>query len=128
LHFICFNTQIGRQFEFIQHTWMNSSKFDGLYEDDDPLTGPRGANAEMRGGAFTVQREPVRKRVTGMPRFVTVRGGGYFFMPGIRAVRYIASQPAAALRSASTAGRQSTSARPAAASQVLASAASAVRS
>ena len=25
-----------------------------------------------------------------MPRFVTVRGGGYFFMPGISAVRYLA--------------------------------------
>jgi hypothetical protein len=29
--------------------------------------------------------------VTGMPRFVTVRGGGYFFMPGLSAVRYLAS-------------------------------------
>jgi Dyp-type peroxidase family len=93
LHFICFNTQIGRQFEFIQHTWVNSPKFDGLYEDDDPLIGDRGAAEVNRGGAFTVQAEPVRKRVTGMPRFVTVRGGGYFFMPGIAAVRYLASLP-----------------------------------
>lgn len=91
LNFICFNTQIGRQFEFIQHTWINSPKFDGLYEDDDPLMGDRGATEINRGGAFTVQQEPVRKRVTGMPRFATVRGGGYFFMPGISAVRYLAS-------------------------------------
>lgn len=91
LHFICFNTQIGRQFEFIQHTWINSTKFDGLYEDDDPLIGDRGATPENRGGVFTAQHEPVRKRVTGMPRFVNVRGGGYFFMPGINAVRYLAS-------------------------------------
>ena len=91
LHFICFNTHIGRQFEFIQHTWVNSPKFDGLYEDDDPLIGDRGATEQTRGGVFTVQQEPVRKRVTGMPRFVTVRGGGYFFMPGISAVRYLAS-------------------------------------
>jgi Dyp-type peroxidase family len=91
LHFICFNTQIGRQFEFIQHTWVNSPKFDGLYEDDDPLIGDRGDAEQPPGGTFTVQHEPVRKRVTAMPRFVTVLGGGYFFMPGIRAVRYIAS-------------------------------------
>lgn len=91
LHFICFNTQIGRQFEFIQHTWVNSTKFDGLYEDDDPLIGDRGGTESHPAGGFTVQQEPVRRRVTGMPRFVTVCGGGYFFMPGIRAVRYIAS-------------------------------------
>jgi Dyp-type peroxidase family len=91
LHFICFNTHIGRQFEFIQHTWVNSPKFDGLYEDDDPLIGDRGNGDAKPGGTFTVQHEPLRKRVTGMPRFVTVRGGGYFFMPGIRALRYLAS-------------------------------------
>ena len=91
LHFICFNTQIGRQFEFIQQTWLNSPKFAGLHEDDDPLIGDRGGTERLPCGAFTIQQEPVRKRVTGMPRFVTVRGGGYFFMPGISAVRYIAS-------------------------------------
>jgi Dyp-type peroxidase family len=91
LHFICFNTQIGRQFEFIQHTWVNSPKFDGLYEDDDPIAGDRGAGHDMPGGTFTVQQEPIRKRVTGLPRFVTTVGGSYFFMPGLRAVRYLAS-------------------------------------
>ena len=91
LHFICFNTHIGRQFEFIQHTWLNNPKFDGLGEDDDPMAGDRGGSREKPGGTFTVQAEPVRTRVTGMPRFSHVRGGGYFFMPGIRAVRFLAS-------------------------------------
>lgn len=91
LHFICFNTHIGRQFEFIQHTWVNNPKFDGLYEDDDPLVGDRGGARGGRGGTFTVQSEPVRTRVTGMPRFVHVRGGGYFFMPGLRAIRFLGS-------------------------------------
>ena len=93
IHFICFNTHIGRQFEFIQHTWLNNPKFDGLYEDDDPIVGDRGGARAKPGGAFTMQAEPVRKRVTGMPRFSHVRGGGYFFMPGLRAVRYLASLP-----------------------------------
>ena len=91
LHFICFNTQIGRQFEFIQHTWLNNPKFDGLYEDDDPLVGDRGGSHGKPGGTFTVQAEPVRRRVSGMPRFTQLLGGGYFFMPGIRAVRFLAS-------------------------------------
>jgi Dyp-type peroxidase family len=90
LHFICFNTHIGRQFEFIQHTWVNNPKFDGLYADDDPLIGDRGADGE-EGGTFTVQATPVRSRVVGLPRFVHVRGGAYFFMPGLRAVRFLAA-------------------------------------
>jgi Dyp-type peroxidase family len=93
LHFICFNTHIGRQFEFIQHTWVNSPKFDGLYADDDPLIGDRGADGKDAGGTFTVQAAPTRKRVCGLPRFVHVRGGAYFFMPGIRAVRFLAALP-----------------------------------
>lgn len=91
LHFLCFNTHIGRQFEFIQHTWVNNPKFDGLYEDDDPLIGARVELGNNPVGTFTMQQQPVRKRVTAMPRFVQVRGGAYFFMPGIRAVRYLAS-------------------------------------
>ena len=93
LHFICFNTHIGRQFEFIQHTWLNNPKFDGLAEDDDPMAGDRGGGRDKPGGAFTVQATPVRTRVSGMPRFSHVRGGGYFFLPGIRAVRYLAALP-----------------------------------
>jgi hypothetical protein len=32
----------------------------------------------------------VRKRLTQLPQFVKVRGGGYFFLPGIGALRYLA--------------------------------------
>jgi len=42
-------------------------------------------------GTFTLQGAPVRMRVNGMERFVEVRGGGYFFMPGLRAIRFLAS-------------------------------------
>jgi len=91
LHFLCFNTHIGRQFEFIQHTWANNPGFDGLYDDDDPLIGDRGGSYGKSAGTFTIQADPVRTRVTGMPRFVHVRGGAYFFMPGIRALRFLGS-------------------------------------
>jgi Dyp-type peroxidase family len=87
LYFMCVNANIARQFEFIQHTWVNSPKFDGLYDDPDPIVAASGA----LGGTFTVPARPVRRRVTGVPAFVTVRGGGYFFLPGIRAIRYLAS-------------------------------------
>jgi Dyp-type peroxidase family len=88
LHFICLNANISRQFEFVQQTWANNPKFDGLYNDTDPIIGPRDPDT---GGVFTEQSEPVRRMVRGLPEFVTVRGGAYFFLPGLTALRYLAS-------------------------------------
>jgi deferrochelatase/peroxidase EfeB len=88
LHFVCLCANIARQFEFVQHTWLNNPKFNGLYDDPDPLLGPAGRQ-------LTVQGRPVNRRVTELPPFVGVRGGGYFFLPGVRAVRYLASLAAA---------------------------------
>lgn len=86
LHFICLNTDISRQFEFVLHTWINNPKFGGLYSDADPLMGRHDSTQ----GTFTVQAAPVRQRVTDLEKFVEVRGGGYFFLPGLRALRFIA--------------------------------------
>jgi Dyp-type peroxidase family len=86
LHFICLNANIARQFEFINHTWMNNPKFDRLYDDADPIVAP----SAPHGATFTVPTEGVRERTTNIPRFVTVRGGAYFFLPGIAALRYLA--------------------------------------
>jgi Dyp-type peroxidase family len=92
IHFMCLNANIARQFEFVQHTWLNDPKFAGLYDDTDPLVAPHQGDA---GRTFTVQASPFRRRVTGLPPFVTVRGGAYFFLPGIRALRFLARLPAA---------------------------------
>ena len=83
LYFLCLNTNLARQFEFVQQTWVNSPKFAGLYDEPDPIVAP--------GGSFSMPALPVRRRVTGVPRFVTVRGGGYFLLPGVRALRWLAS-------------------------------------
>lgn len=85
LHFICLVANLARQFEFVQHTWCNDPRFAGLHEDPDPLLSP----ATERGRAFTVQGEPVRRRYTGVPRFVAVRGGAYFFLPGLGFLRWL---------------------------------------
>ena len=85
LFFACLCGNLARQFEFVQHTWINNPKFAGLYEDPDPLLGPAG-------GTLTIQAKPVRRRVTSLPEFVSVHGGGYFFLPGVRALRYLAVQ------------------------------------
>src|SRR5207302_8867109 len=90
LHFLCFNANIARQFEFIQQTWVNNPKFGGLYADSDPIMGQRHP-VEMNTPAdvFTEQAEPVRRRYRSLPEFVRVRGGDYFFMPGVEAVKYL---------------------------------------
>lgn len=38
---------------------------------------------------FTIPDDPVRRRVTDMQRFVEVRGGAYFFMPSMSALRFL---------------------------------------
>lgn len=87
LYFICVAANISRQFELIQTTWLNSTKFDRLYDEADPLV----ANRAPGTANFTIPADPVRLRYTSIPKLVTVRGGAYFFLPGLRALKYLAS-------------------------------------
>ncbi len=93
LHFICINSNIARQFEFVQGAWLMSTKFNGLTEESDPLMGNREAVAGCPvPDQFSMPRESgLRERYSGLPQFVTVRGGAYFFLPSIKALRYFAS-------------------------------------
>lgn len=86
LNFICLNSDIERQFEFIQQTWVNNKTFDGLYDEVDPLIGKK----DEKIGSFTVQSAPVRRRIHNLQDFVKIRGGAYFFMPSIKALRHLA--------------------------------------
>jgi deferrochelatase/peroxidase EfeB len=93
IRFICLNANISRQFEFVQNAWVMGTKFNGLTAESDPLLGNRqpvsGCPAT---DSFTYSRDgAVRRRLRGIPQFVTVRGGAYFFLPGIRALRYLAA-------------------------------------
>jgi deferrochelatase/peroxidase EfeB len=91
LQFACVCANISRQFEFVQNSWLMSTKFDCLSEESDPLLGNRAAVGNCPTGNFSIPREgKVTRRLTGVPQFVTVRGGAYFFLPSIRALRYIA--------------------------------------
>jgi Dyp-type peroxidase family len=92
LHFVALCADLARQFEFVTHTWVLNPHFDGLYDDADPvLGGHRDAGDPVEGASFTRQARPVRRRVHDVPVFVTVRGGAYFFLPGRRALRFLAS-------------------------------------
>ena len=42
-------------------------------------------------GWLGIPQRPVRRRLHGLPRFVVVRGGEYCFIPGLRALRWLAA-------------------------------------
>ena len=75
-----------RQFEFVQSQWVTDGNFISHGTEQDPLIG----NNEGE-GVFTIPKKPARRRLHGLPRFVTVRGGEYCFMPGLRALRWLAA-------------------------------------
>lgn len=90
IYFICLAANILRQFEFVQNAWVMSTKFNAMTEESDPLLGNR---EEVEGSpstdTFSIPRESgLPDRLTELPQFVTVRGGAYFFLPGLSALRY----------------------------------------
>lgn len=73
-----------RQFEFAQNVWTNDKNFHALENERDPIIGNQDGTLE-----FTIPKRPIRKKITGLPAFTTVRGGAYFFIPGIKALQYL---------------------------------------
>jgi deferrochelatase/peroxidase EfeB len=82
LLFICLNADIARQFEFIQQTWMLNKNFATLYDETDPLVGPK--------GRFTIPEQPLR-RIVDVQTFIQLAGGEYFFLPSLPALNYLSS-------------------------------------
>jgi Dyp-type peroxidase family len=87
LYFVCLNANLARQYEFIQHTWINNPMFNGRYGETDPLVGIRPTG----GATFTEPALPVRRRHRGLPQFIKIHGGAYFFLPGRSALQYLTS-------------------------------------
>ena len=93
LHFICLGANIARQFEFVQNAWAMGIHFDGLPNESDPLLGTRLPSADgTPSDGFSLPRgDGPDERIAALPQFVTVLGGAYFFLPGIRALRFLAT-------------------------------------
>ncbi len=103
LHFICLVGDLSRQFEFVQNVWIKNPTFSALYNDADPIIATRSAAGQEPNNHFTVQDgfrqaadggltcpvSPVRRKYKDIPPFTTVVGGAYFFLPGIKALKYI---------------------------------------
>jgi Dyp-type peroxidase family len=83
--FVFLGAHLKRQFEFVQSEWVNDSTFIGGSGEKDPISGANDGTGE-----FTIPRRPVRRRLKGLSRFVITRGGEYCFVPGLRALQWLA--------------------------------------
>jgi Dyp-type peroxidase family len=75
-----------RQFEFAQNVWANDPNFHELGNEHDPIIGAQDGTFE-----FKIPKRPIRQKITGLPAFTTVKGGAYFFLPGLKGLEYLAS-------------------------------------
>jgi Dyp-type peroxidase family len=96
LLFVALVGDIGRQFEFVQTQWMSDGTALRLGTDRDVFSGAAGAGTGTGTGTgkFTIQGAPPVLVPTPRP-VVTCRGGEYFLLPGLAALRALTA-PAAA--------------------------------
>jgi Dyp-type peroxidase family len=89
---VCAN--LFRQFEFVQQQWINYGLDANAGNDTDPLVGNHSPGSETSPKAkFVIPSDPKTGRppfiIEGIPQFVETRGGEYFFVPSMTALRMI---------------------------------------
>jgi Dyp-type peroxidase family len=84
LFFIFVSAKAMATMEFLQQEWINNGNFMNLGEERDPNVG-----LQEDGATFTIPQAPVRRRIHGIETFNVLRGGEYFFMPSLSALRWI---------------------------------------
>jgi Dyp-type peroxidase family len=85
-HFLFISAKATATIEFLQQEWINDGNFIGAGNERDPIVG-----LQQDGATFTIPKVPVRRRVHGIDTFNVLRGGEYFFMPSLSALRWIGS-------------------------------------
>lgn len=84
LCFVFVGASLTRQFEFVQTQWVNDGRFIAAPAEKDPLVGTSAGQCP-----FSIPARPVRRRLQGLPNFVTTRGGEYCFAPSLSALRWL---------------------------------------
>jgi putative iron-dependent peroxidase len=98
LFFIACNADLERQFEFVHQRWLRNPRFAGLEGQDDPVVG---APAAAR--PFMMPAAPTGTRLS-LASFTDTLGGGYFFLPGLRALGFMAQGVGASAQAPAGAG------------------------
>jgi Dyp-type peroxidase family len=87
--FIAICSSLFRQFEFVQQQWVQYGSSFNAGDDTDPLVGLR-----RPGAKFVIPADPAGDKApficANLPQFVETRGGEYFFVPSLTALRQIA--------------------------------------
>ena len=83
-YFLFISAKAMATIEFQQQEWINDGDFIGAGHERDPIVG-----LQEEGATFTIPKEPVRRRVHGIETFNVLRGGEYFFMPSLSALRWL---------------------------------------
>jgi Dyp-type peroxidase family len=87
------NADINRQFEFVQQQWVNFGNDFRAGNDKEILLGNHSADEKFASKAV-LEVEPESDQapfiLANIPRFVETRGGDYFFVPSMTALRMIA--------------------------------------
>ena len=78
-----------RQFEFVQRTWINKTSFHGLKNEHDPLMGGPVATSNIEGNAYTIPTPSGPLHIPDLKSFITLQGGGYFFMPSRASLAFL---------------------------------------
>jgi Dyp-type peroxidase family len=85
--FMCLQASIARQFEFVQSQWLGAGNALRLGEDQDVIVGPQDQDGTRK---MTIPGAPPYF-LGPLARVVSVRGGEYFFCPGINGLRHLAA-------------------------------------
>jgi Dyp-type peroxidase family len=88
--FMVLNASLARQFEFVQQQWIEYGNDSKLGNEKDLLLGNR-----QDGGRFMVQGDETPNNPPflcgGIPNFVELRGGDYFFIPSMTALKMMST-------------------------------------
>jgi putative iron-dependent peroxidase len=84
LFFMALNADLERQFELVESRWLVNRRFADLSEEDDFA----GSTPAVR--AFTAQGLPTGERHDQLTPFTTLVGTGYFFVPSLGALAFMA--------------------------------------
>ena len=87
LHFIFISSKAMATMEFLQQEWINNGNFMSLANERDPNVG-----LQEDGAMFTIPQDPVRRRIHGIETFNVLRGGEYFFLPSLSALRWLGKE------------------------------------
>ncbi len=92
--FMALNASLARQFEFVQQQWINYGNDAHLGNEKDVLIGNHRVDGEGSGERAMIQGDATPANpplmLSGLPNFVELRGGEYFFLPSITALGMIA--------------------------------------